>query len=239
MKRIEKIGQLALFFFICTTAAAQYNGNNFSVFLDYNYTVSSKLYLQPKASTDYLRGLHTLLERINGGGLELRARITDNFFIGLGADYLRRQSKVTSITVISDYTQSMEVNDGFVVIPVELTAYYLFPFSLKNYKLFMGGGAGIYFGTHLRSIGDISSETVSRESTPGIHVLVGVDVLITDDLSVRGVLKFRDVEFSSHNTYNKLNGTSDGTALKIVNSSFDSKVSVDGLAFYIGLALYF
>jgi outer membrane protein W len=239
MKRVEKIVLPALFFFICSCAAAQYNGNRFSVYLNYNYTTSSKLYLQPNSSDEYKRGLHSMLEKISGGGIELRALITDNFFVGLGADYIRKTEKVSSIAVVSDYTQNMAVDDGYEVIPVELTAYYLFPFSLKNFKLFMGGGTGYYFGSHVRTLGDISSETVSRETTQGIHVLVGLDYLMTDYLSLRGVLKFRDVEFSMKNKYNKLDGTHDGYPVKIVNSSFDSKVAVDGLVFYIGLALYF
>ena len=239
MLTIKKILFLAAFFILCSNASGQYNGYNFSLNLNYNYTASSKLYLQPKSSDDFLRGIHSFLDKISGYGIELRARITDNFAVGLGADYIRRKGKVSTISVISEGVENITVDDGYQVIPLELTGYYIFPFSLKNLKIFMGGGIGFYFGSHVREIGDIEAKTYSRETAYGIHVLVGADLMLTDYISIRGGVKFRDVEFSMSNTYNKLDGNYNGVPVMIINPRFDSKVAIDGILLNIGLTFHF
>jgi hypothetical protein len=239
MKIIKKIAFLALLLAFTGSLKAQFNGYNFSVSASYVYTTTSKLYLDPKASDEFLRGIHSYLDKIPGFGIELRAKIADYFFIGLSADYLKKTDKITSVTIVSGYAQNVMVNDGFQVIPVEFTGYYIFPFSLKNYKFFMGGGGGFYFGSHVRTVGDISARTESREISFGIHVVAGVEALLTDYLSIKGAVKFRDMEFSMTNKYDKNSGAIDGMPFQILNTSFDSKAVVDGLAFNIGLSFHF
>jgi len=239
MKIIKKIAFLLLFLIFTGNLQAQFNGYNFSISANYVYTTTSKLYLDPKASDEFLRGIHSFLDKIPGFGIELRVKVADYFFVGLSADYLKKTDKITSVTILSGYAQNIMVNDGFQVVPVELTGYYIFPFSLKDYKFFMGGGGGLYFGSHVRTVGDISARTESREVAFGIHVVAGVEVLLTEYLSIKGAVKFRDMEFSMFNKYDKNTGTLDGLPIQILNTSFDSKAVVDGLAFNIGLSFHF
>lgn len=236
MKLFNKIALIIILVTFCAPLYAQYNGYNFSISGSYTYTTTSKLYLNPKASDEFLRGIHSYLDKIPGFGIEFRAKISDNFFVGLGADFVKKKEKITSITVND---MGVTVEDGYQIIPVEITAYYVFPFSLKNFKFFMGGGGGFYFGSHIRTIGDISAQTEKRETSFGIHVLVGLDAMLTDYLSIRGTLKFRDMEVSMYNKYNKTIGELDGMPIQILNNNFDSKAVVDGLIFNIGLSFYF
>ncbi len=227
-----------LLFFSCTVSA-QFNGSNYSLFINYNYTSSSKIYFQPKASDEFLRGIHSFLDNVPGLGVEIRMKAADNFFIGLGADYLRKKGKINNVSVAAGTLEAVEAEDGFEVVPVELTGYYIFPFSLKNYKFFMGGGIGYYLGSHIRTVGDITSNTISRTGNLGIHVLTGVEVILTDYLTLRGSAKFRDVEFSMKSGYDKLEGNYNGTPVQIINPSFDTKVVINGIMFNIGLAWQF
>lgn len=239
MRRNIKILCFLLFCLISGSVTGQNNGYKYSLTLNYNHTTTSKLYLQPKSADEFLRGIHSFLDNISGMGIELRYKISDSFSLGLGADYVEKKGKITTISVYMDHTQNIIIEDGYKVVPVELTGYYLFPFSLERFKFFMGGGFGFYFGTHLREIGDIKAETVECETAYGIHILVGLDVLITDYFSLRGTVKFRDVEFNMFNKYNRTDGTLDGNAVKILTDSFDSKVAVDGIVFGLGVSFHF
>jgi outer membrane protein W len=239
MRINNKIFCFLLFLAAVSSVSGQNNGNKFAFSLNYNYTTTSKLYLQPKSSDEFLRGIHSFLDNISGYGFELRYKVSDAFFLGLGAEYIERKGKITTVSVVIDHTQNILVDDGYRVFPVELTGYYLFPFSLERFKFYMGGGVGYYFGSHIREIGDIKSETVERETSYGIHILVALDFLVTDYFSLRGSVKFRDVEFTMFNKYNKVDGTLDGYPVKILTESFDSKVALDGIVFNIGLTFHF
>lgn len=239
MKTYSKIALIILFLIAAGRAEAQFNGFMNSISATYSYTASSKLYLQPKSADEFLRGLHTTLEKIPGFGIEYRRRITDSFLLGIGIEYLTKADDITSITVISNYAQNILVQDGFTVIPVELTGYYVFPFSLEKFKFFMGAGAGYYFGSHKRTVGDIKAVTEKRESSFGIHVLVGVDAVLLEYLSLRGTVKFRDMDFTMYNKYDKVEGMYEGVPIQILNTSFDSKAVVDGIMFNIGLSFHF
>ncbi len=239
MKKYIKIPFFLVFLAFYTTIYGQNNGSRFAVTLNYNYTTTSKLYLQPKSSDEFLRGIHSFLENISGGGIEVRYKLSEGLFVGLGCEYLEKIDKITTITIETSHTENLLVNDGYKVIPVELTGYYMFPFSLQNFKFFMGGGAGFYFGTHIREVGDIKAETVNRETAFGIHILVGMDLILTDYLSLRGSMKFRDVEFNMYNKYNKTEGTLNDSPVRIIVHEFDSKVAVDGISFNAGVSFHF
>jgi len=239
MKSVTKIGLVLILLLWNGKNCAQFNGTNFSLNANFSYTKTSKLYLQPNASDEYSKGIHSNLTDILGGGIELRMKISDYVFIGIGADYISKKDKITPLTVESSYTETILVEDGYSVIPVEISGYYLFPFSFKNVKIYMGGGAGLYFGRHIRNLGDISAETVNSDAGYGIHVLAGLDVFINDFLSIAGNIKFRDVEFSMSNKYDKTEGIYEGRLIRIITQDFDSKVSIDGVMFNIGIAYHF
>ena len=235
MIKNNKILFLAVFSIFCGSAAGQNNEKKFSVSVNYNYTTTSKLYLQPKSADEFLRGIHSFLDYISGAGIEFRYKISDGLYAGLSTEYLEKKGKITTLTVETSRTENLLVDDGYRVIPVELTGYYVFPFSLQDYKFFMGGGIGFYFGTHIREIGDIKAETLNRETAFGIHIMVGMDYIITDYLSVRGSMKFRDVEFTMYNKYNRTEGTLNDSPVRVLAQDFDSKVAVDGITFSIGV----
>ncbi|MBU1961346.1 MAG: hypothetical protein KJ675_09065, partial [Gammaproteobacteria bacterium] len=69
-----------------------------------------------------------------------------------------------------------EVEDGFRVIPVELTAYYLFPFSTDQFFFMMGGGLGYYRGEFTRKFSDVDLSIQQRQFAIGIHVSASMDL---------------------------------------------------------------
>ncbi|MEK7249834.1 MAG: hypothetical protein AAB209_05355, partial [Bacteroidota bacterium] len=110
-------------------------GKSFSVSLKGSLTTGSQLFPNPNSSNDSLRAAFFSLKDIWGYGIEVRYRFPEtDLAIALSADYLRTtQSRLTDI---------IPEDDGYRVIPVELTGYFIIPLSGETIGVYMGGGAG-------------------------------------------------------------------------------------------------
>ena len=149
-------------------------------------------------------------------------------------------SSGNNLTVLSgNRTVTITVQDGFRMIPVELSIYYLLPFSLERWKFMMGGGAAYYYGQHIRLFGDDQVSSTETQIAYGIQVSVSMDYYLTEDILLHGGMKFRDPQFVVNNTYDKKTFNYQGNEFEIAQDSFTSKINVDGVAFDLGLAYQF
>lgn len=223
-----------------TSLKAQYGDNEFSLSFSINYTTTSKLYLSPYASDPFIRAENTSLDDIYHYGVELKYKISDPLIVGLNVEYYEKKGAETEVIGIRGLSSfPVEAEDGYTLIPIELSAYYLLPFSSDNFKFYMGGGAGIYFGSHLRNVRGIDVSNESRIFSYGIHVNIGMEYLINNFLSVNGGMKFRDPEFEMKSRYNDSVFIDDGEEVLLRDESFDSKVNIDGITFYVGVGFGF
>lgn len=219
---------------------AQYINNGFSISAGTNYTTSAKLYLNPNSTDLLLRNQYSLIEGIISYSLDIRYRLSQELIIGIGSEYLAAKGAVKNISVSAPGgTQLVEVNDGFRMIPIEITAYYLMPFSSEKFKFYMYGGAGYYFGNHIREIGDAEFENLNFSTTPGLHVGFGTDYMILENLSVRGEMKFREPEFDLTTKYSNSEINLPNQTIKVLTDKFDSKVNIDGITFSLSMAFHF
>ena len=221
-----------IFFFIALSIYAQYNGNRFEVTANYIYTATSKLYLQPNSSDPIIRGTHENLDGIWSYSGEIGYRVYEDIVIGLGVEYIEktftnRNMNLGGIRAV--------MKDGYKVIPVTLTAYYTLPFSTEFFKFFMGGGGGLYFGKHIRHLGDITASTISNKVGYGIHVTVGMDYVFRKNFALRTQMRFRNPEFEMHNKYSSNVVNYDGRTFLLSTDTFDSKVDIDGISFVVGI----
>lgn len=231
---------LFFIFLSLSFASAQYNGNEFGISASYSYTTSSKLFYFPKAEDPFLRNQSVSLEDISSISFELKYRVSEAIIAGLNVGYMDHSGYIKPVTVIGDAgVVNLEANDGFTMIPVELSIYYFLPFSSDNFKFYMGGGAGFYLGNHTRSLGSLEVENVQRENAYGIHVLVGMDYMIYDFLSVKGEMKFRDPEFEVVNSYKDNTINYRGKEYFVSGNKYDAGVNIDGIMFTIGVAYHF
>ena len=206
----------------------------FSVILKGTLTTSSLIYVTPDAVDPVAQGNTFDLTGTFGYGAEIRFRIPESSIaLGLSTEYIR-----SSGTDVLGGT-SIPVKDGYTAIPVELTGYFIIPLSTESFGVYMGGGAGMYFGTRNYSIAGVEAATV--QNTPGfaIHVLGGVSYRILN--SVRGIfeMKFRDLQFQSVNQFQEQVIRYQGTAINVGTQPFNSRVETDGIIFQIGLAYTF
>jgi hypothetical protein len=225
-------------FIFYSNVFAQFN-RTFGVSINSVLNTSARIYLSPNSADIFLRNNSFLLENILNPSLDLRYRLSDEIILGINTEYMTSSEIGQNLTVfLNNRTVTIDVEDGFKLIPIEFSIYYLLPFSTERFYFLMGGGAGWYVGSHIRKFGDVDVINVERKPAYGIHVSISMDYLIMDFLSVRGEMKFRDPQFSIKSKYNKKDVNYNGILIKLAQESFDSKININGVTFVLGLALH-
>lgn len=228
-------------FLIIITAVsyAQYN-KNFSISLNAVYNSSARIYLNPNSSDIILRNNSFLIENFFNPAIDIRYRILESLVLGFSTEYMKAVSVGPNLTVfLGNSTVTINVEDGFRLIPLEFSVHYIMPFSTERFKFLMGVGAGYYIGSHLRKFGDAEVSNAERKFAYGIHVHITMDYMIENFVSLRGEMKFRDPQFIVKSRYNKMEVNYNGNIIRLAQESFDSKINIDGVTFIIGLAFHF
>lgn len=235
-----KIFLLIILFFLSQISYSQYNGNKFSLGINAVYTTTAKVYLNPNSSDQTLRNNYFLLEDIINPSMDFRYRLSNPLIIGVNVEYMTKTASGSPLRVfINNSVSTIEVEEGFKLIPIELSLFYLLPFSTESFKFLMGGGGGYYFGEHIRKFGDAEVESVEREAAFGIHVSISMEYLIRDNIGIRTEMKFRDPQFNLTNRYTKERVNLGETVISLTQNQFDSKVNVDGVTFVLGAIFNF
>jgi outer membrane protein W len=237
----EKMKKILIMFlvFLAVESEAQYNGMKFSLSVNGVYTTGARIYLQPYASDEVVRNNFLPVEHIFNPSAELRYALSENILIGIGSEYMSTSETAGLVVLAQTSTMTIEVEEGFSFIPVDFTAYYLFPFSTQRFKFLIGGGAGYYIGSHIRKFGNAEVSTIERKFAYGVHVSLSMDYMFRDRISIRSEMKFRDPQFNIKSEYNRREVELNGRTIRILQESFDSKVNIDGVTFLFGAALHF
>lgn len=155
-----------------------------------NFTFSSRLFTNIGAPDDFTRSQYTSIENIFGYGIDVRRAIDDTRLeVGISVEYLSAREKFLSRTAV--------VEDGFWAVPVELTGYFVIPFSTEHARLYIGGGVGAYWGGRELTVGDVKRDVLDIQPGIGIHVLTGFQYGLNGWFALRSELKFRDIQFES------------------------------------------
>jgi hypothetical protein len=219
---------------------AQFKSKDWNLAFNSVYTTTARIYLNPNSSDPILRNNYFSLQGIVSLQVEIMYRLEEDVFLGLSTEYMRATSSGFNLTAFSGNTTiSVLLQDGFQLIPIEFSGYYLLPFSTERFKFLMGGGIGYYIGEHIRKFGDVQVTNIARPSAYGIHAILTMDYLFYENVSVRGELKFRDPEFNSTSKYDKTDIIYNGSLIHLGQQVFDSKINVDGISFIIGVAFHF
>jgi hypothetical protein len=202
-----------------------------------NLTTSSQLFIHPDSPDPVMRSESVGFTGFFGTGAEVRYRLPEtSVAIGVSVDYIRAKTS----TDIRAYPQTtVPVEDGYTVIPVEVTGYFIIPFSTETLGIYMGGGGGVYFGRRSYRIGTTSATLV--ESTPGagIHVLGGVTYRFYDAFEAVFEMKFRDVQFNSTNVFAEPRVQYGSVIVNVDQKPFTSRTQTDGVVFQIGIGFTF
>lgn len=230
---ILKTYSLFLLLFV-STAFSQYDGKKFAISTSFSFNTTAKIFLSPDAPNVFDQNIFFGLEDIHSYSAELRYRLSEPIILGISFEYMKASAKGRNLV-----SRLFVVRDGYELYPIEFSAYYFLPFSTEDFKFFMGGGFGIYFGKRTREFGDIKFEDVDSDIGYGIQVNVGMDYLIFDNLSARGEIRFRDPDFKVVNKYNSDRVNYQGSFYSVTQENISSKINVDGITFRIGAAFHF
>jgi len=216
---------------------AQFSQHDFGIAANLVYTTSAEIFLNPNSSNSVVRNQSYLLEDIFNPSVDLRYRISEKLIIGLSVERIKKTTITEFVYLDSNEVTILNVNEGFKVIPIELTAHYFFPFSTEDFKFLMGGGIGYYWGWFIREFDTGEATVAHRKFALGFHVSASMDYIIIENLSARFEMKFRNPSYNVINNYTE--ATYQGKTLKFLNKSFETKIDVNGLAFTVGMVFHF
>ena len=193
---------------------------NVTIVLKGNLTTSSRVFTDPNSPDVVERSQFFSLEDFPGYGIEVRYQLPEtNIALGISADYIKT-SMGQSVDLSTE--SSVPVEDGYEVVPVELTGYFLIPVSGHTFGVYMGGGVGGYFGRRVYQYGDVEAPTIEQGHGFGIHVLGGVSYRFAEWFSLIAEMKFRDLQFQTANQFASSEITYQGMIIA-VNPSCGSK----------------
>src|SRR5512140_3825448 len=202
-----------------------------------NLTTSSQIYVDPKSSDPVERSRYVDLTDFFGFGVEVKYDIPDTR-VGIGLSVERLHVRQSEPLLVSQ-SDVIPVEDGYDVVPVELTGYFTIPASGNTVAIFMGGGVGVYYGHRVYSTAGLDAPLVDSRPGFGIHVCTGVSFRFAGAFSVLAEMKFRDLQFESTNRFPVSRTTYQGSEVVLPAGSLDSNVHTDGITFQIGTTFSF
>lgn len=240
MLKIKVINIFTVTILFAVPLYSQFHENNFSISINAVYTTSADIFLNPNSSDIVVRNKPFVVEDIFNPSLDIRYRFNEWFILGLNFEYMKKSAVGPNLTVfLGNRIVVFEVEDGFKVIPVELTAHYLFPFSTDQFIFMMGGGMGYYRGEFTRKFSDVDLSIQRRQVAIGIHVSASMDYMPLEFFSIRFEMKFRDPQYKVTSKYNKTTVLYQGNEIPLHDDAFETKVNVNGVTFVLGGVFYF
>lgn len=217
--------------------AARTEQKHFSIAVKGSLTTTSQLFPNPNSPDEVQRAQFFSLKDIWGFGVEVRYRFPEtDLALAISADYLRT---IQGSSIRLSGNRHIPVEDGYRVLPVELTGYFLIPVSSEAFGVYMGGGGGAYFGRRIYRIGNVDAPSIDHGVGFGIHVMSGVNYWFTDMISVVAEMKFRDLQFNSVNQFSSPTIQYGSTVVPVSTQPFESRVHTDGIVFQLGIVIAF
>lgn len=235
MKRRAVVAVLVMSTLLCVAGeSGRAQERTFSVCLKGNLTTSGSLYPNPGATDPMARAQSYGFADFFGYGFEIQYNIPGtNLSLGVSADMIR---STQTRTVIVAAQRAVQEDDGFRIIPVELTGYFRIPITEGSFGVFMGGGVGVYYGERQYSLAGLNAPVVSSSPGWGIHVLGGIRYHLTDRFSLSTELKFRDAHFESTNTFTRSQVRYGDMVVNLPQKPFLSSIHTDGMVVQLGAA---
>jgi opacity protein-like surface antigen len=222
VNRITTIFYVAVGLLMCSSANSQ----------QHLFSASLKSFLTSEANLyEYSSNVHSYTSFV-GFGADVRKKIDEeNIVVGFSAEYLAHKEQYT--------LANADTKDNFVLLPIELTGYFIVPFSSTSVSFYIGGGVGGYIGKRTIEIGTVQANMNENSGGFGIHVLSGIEYALSEIFSIRSEIKFRDVQLNSTYQFSQQPTDKDGyPAVNILpHTIYSSQVNVDGTT--IELALVF
>ena len=236
MDRVRRVCTLIGMVAIAATGFQAFSQERqYSIMLFGGLTTSSKLFHHPNDPDELLRSQFFPFENIFSAGIDARRNFEDlGVQIGLNVEYI---SKNTTSSIPAP-AGTVQVTDGLIAFPVELTGYFYIPVGSDRFHVYMGGGTGAYIGSRTYEYAGAVAQTVERTAGFGIHILSGVEYDLTPEVSLRSEIKFRDVQFETVNRFTQFAAFDQGSTLTLDQDPLPSRINIDGMHLSLGIAFH-
>ncbi|MFA6468627.1 MAG: hypothetical protein WCW35_07005 [Bacteroidota bacterium] len=230
MRRLAVLQLLVLL-----TAVA--SGQDFSFSLKGTFTTSTRfLYNVDRPA---LFGNERTFTSNFGYGADIRWNILwERFFLGFSAEKISANEQRIELYLQHNYL-AVPNEEGFEVVALELSGYFIVPVSSENIKFYLGGGIGSYDGKRNYSIAHVPSETVSSTAYLGIHVMTGIDYRLLERVMLRFEIKFRDPHFDITTKFDQASVEYLGYTIRLPQGDEVTKVNLFGVNYIGGLVFTF
>lgn len=157
----------------------------------------------------------------------------------LSSEYIKITDDELALRFIEDSaTASVRFIEEFYMIPLEAGLKWSLPVGTERFIIYIGGGAGVYFGDRKRSIGSLKTSTISKKPGFSLNVLSGIEYYIGRNLSLDFEFKFRDASFEAENMFSTDYIYIDGHNFRLDNP-FRSRLLINGARLSLGLKYNF
>jgi len=191
-----------------------------------NYISSAKVYFNPDATSEALRGEYLPVYDLLGGGIELRITLPEErIFFSLSADYVARTKTANFLLSVNGVLQRASGSEALKFIPVELAMNTYVPLGAEDFQLSMGGGIGVYYAAQSLTIFGVKTQTTSNPLAYGIHINTGLEYRLNTNIRFRTEMRFRDPEIINENKYEQ----------QTLEGPFRTKIQVNGLSLSFGV----
>jgi opacity protein-like surface antigen len=198
---------------------------------------AGELFPNPNATDPVARAQSYSYTNFYGVGVELQYHFPASALsLGFSGEYVRNSG---GRNIAATAQRSVPVDDYYMVIPVELTAYFRIPVTTGSFMIVMGGGLGMYMGARYYATAGIQAPTVATRLGYGIHVLVGVGYRITEWFTVSADIKFRDAQYQTTNAFRISSVRYGDIVVNLPQGPFESSIHTDGMVIQIGLGVSF
>ncbi len=207
--------------------------------LNLNYVLSAFVYPNVISSD---RGLREISNEVNswvGFSADFRGEFAEGYLAGLSFEIVNKKVPDALIRRISGQTVRIPVEDRYTIYIVELSVFFVAPFSSQKLNVYIGGGIGAYKGKFEKSILNAKSEIQRSPINIGIHVMSGLQYNFAKNLSLRGELKFRDPIVEVESRFKNAQIEYSGYILQIDPTPFRTRVNFDTMTFMLGLVFSF
>lgn len=206
------------------------------------YISAAELQNNIKSNISFIRDASIELKGGYGYGAEVtyNPNITNfDVMFYLSSEYLKVKDDELLLRFENDSASSVvRFTEEYNMIPLEGGLKWNLPVSTEKFKIFIGGGAGVYFGNRKRSVGPYTTSAVSRKAGVSMNVLAGLEYFVERNLSLNFEFKFREASFESQDRFDVDYVNINGNVYNMDNPVY-SRLLIDGTRLSIGLKYHF
>jgi hypothetical protein len=212
----------------------------FSVSSGVGLISSSKIFPNPKSSDLIQRNKSYEIANVLAPFIELKYHFNSELSIGLSAEYSSKMIKGNFVTALSgNQLVELESEDGYSFIPIEISIFQTLPFSTNDFNFNIGGGLGYYFAFFKRNFGNAVVQNVESSPVFGIQVSTSVEYKLFEYIKIYLQTKYRAPEIKVKSKYDKNEIVYKNRTITILQDTFDTKISVNGVVLTLGLSVNF